>query len=177
VTQKANGLEAMAFCIPSADLLCAISNATSRTADKDVVLATHRARYVAKCLYSLGCFYGDALNRAVTGMDKAVAKNVDPTIAFNLVRQETYGTLRELKTIFTDDFTQEFERVFADGRVPESVRKQLHDTSNNCLAMWTAIEAPGGSDDSYRARVSLLPQKHRWYVERLGSELGMANPK
>jgi S1-C subfamily serine protease len=177
VNSKAARLESIAFCIPSADLLSAIAHVMSQSGDKDVMVSKHRARYVAKCLSALGAFYGDALARGVAGMDMALAKNLDPNVAFKLVRQETFGTLREIKTIFTEDFIQEFKGVFADVRIPESVRNQLRDTSNNCLAMWTAIDAPEGSAECRRARVSLLREKHRLYIERLEVELDMTGPQ
>ena len=177
VTLKVTQLEATAFCIPAADLLSAIAHASSRTTEKDAVLAMHRARYVAVRLEAVGEFYTDALSRAVAGMDAAITNRLDPNRAIREVRQDMTAALNGLKPFFTDDLDHEFDRVSTDVRIADSVGHNLGEISKNCVAMKTAIDAPDGTADSYRARVSLLQEKHRWYVERLRADLGMANAK
>ena len=177
VTLKVTQLEATAFCIPADDLLSAIAHAATRPSDKDAALTMHRARYIALRLSAVGEFYSDALSRAVAGMDVAIAKRLDPNRAISEVRQDMTAALNGLKPFFTDDFDAEFDRVYTDVRIADSVRHNLGEISKNCVAMKTAIDAPDGTADSYRERASLLQEKHRWYIERLRADLGMTNPQ
>ena len=177
VTRKSTLMEATAFCIPSADLLSAIYRAKSRPGDKQSVLSLHRARYVAMCLAAIGELFSDALSKAVAGMDVALTKRRDPSQAISLVRQEITGARQELMAFITNDFDRELGHVLNDVRIADSVRDELSSLAKNCFAMTTAIDAPEGSADTYRARVSLLQEKHRWYMERLRADLATANPK
>jgi hypothetical protein len=164
----------MAFCIPAADLLTAIVQAKSPRPFKDAVLVGHRVRSVITYLDGLGAFYSDALSKAVTGMDVALTKSLDPTRAISLVRQEMTGRLQKDEAFLTD-FDQEFVRVYNDVRIAESLRNRMREISKNILAMKTAIVAPEGPADSYRARASLLKEKQRSYIERLRADLATTN--
>jgi len=168
-------LEGIAFCIPAADLLSAIAQAESLTTDKNAILSLHRARYVAAYLAGIGYVYSDALGKAVTAMDLALTNRLDPNLAISLVQREVTGKLQKSKAFFINVFDQEFDRVCTDVRIAESVRNELRSFSDSCLAMIAALNAPEGSADTYRSRVSLLQEKHRWYIERLEAELVTKN--
>ena len=150
VTLKSDRLEATAFCIPAADLLSAIAQARSRSGDEEAVLAMHRARYVAVRLAMIGELFNDALSKAVTGMDVALDKRLDPNLAISQVRRAISGTRKELKAFLTSDFEKELNHAFNDVRIAESIRSELREFSNNCFAMTTTIDAPEGPADRYR---------------------------
>jgi S1-C subfamily serine protease len=177
VTLKAARLESTAFCIPSADLLSVISQVKFGPTDKDAVMAMHRARYVATYLEMTGEVYAQTLSDAVTGMDLARANRLDPNLAIAVVRQDMSGLLRKVEVFLSGEFDQDFQRVYTNVRIADSVRTELSKIAMNCSEMKQVIDAPKGTFDGFRAQVSLLKEKHRWYVERLRAELAMANSK
>jgi S1-C subfamily serine protease len=176
VTLKSNRLEATAFCIPSADLLSAITQATSRSGEKATVLAMHRARFVVEYVHKTGEVYGLLLSDAIGAIDIALANRLDPNLAIRLVRQELSPVYQEFETFLDGVFDQELHHVYNDVRISESVRNELRSAWDNCLAMKASIDAPAGTVESYRARASLLQEKHGWYIERLRADLAATNP-
>jgi S1-C subfamily serine protease len=173
VTAKANGLESTAFCIPCGDLLSAIAQVSLQTDDRAAVLAMHRMRYVATYLEATGEVYGQTLSDAVSGMDLALANRLDPNVAIAMVRQDMSGLLRKVETFLSKEFDKEFQLAFTDVRIADSVRSELNKVVMNCSEMKKVIDAPAGTYDGFRARVSLLKEKHRWYIERLRAELAL----
>jgi len=176
IAAKAFQKEGMAFCIPAADLLSGIAKVESRFTDKDLVSATHRARYVAAWLDTVGKAYVVVLDQALTSMDKAVAQRLDPTLGITQVRQEVSGPLRELEVILSNDLYPEMDRVYTDVRIPASIRNGLVEAWKNCQAMKSSIDSPEGTTKSYRARASLLRDRHGSLVDRLRDDLEMTRP-
>lgn len=172
VTLKSSQLEATAFCVPASDLLSAIGQAKSEPRDKEVVLGMHRARYVALFLAGTSEFYSAALSKAVANIGVAVDKDLDPNLAASQVRKELAGPRQKLEEYFAGPFDKEFDRVFTDVRIADSVRSELRSILENCLEMKSSIDAPKGPVRSYLAHVSALQEKHHRHLERLKAGLG-----
>jgi S1-C subfamily serine protease len=172
-TFKAAELEGIAAGIPAKDLLSAIALARQEGRDVTVVMLAHRARYVAIRLKAIGAGYGEILDAAVAGADRAVAWRLSPGLGIARVQRAASATLRELDARLADEVKPEMDRVADGWRNSAAIPKDLARLWQVCALMRSSIRGPEGTLDSYRSDVSLLKARHRRICDRLEDALSL----
>jgi S1-C subfamily serine protease len=172
-TLNAAGLEGVAACIPAKDLLSAIALARPEVRDVTMVTRTHRARYVAISLRAIGARYGEILDAAAAGTDRAVALRPSPGLGIAPVQPSPSAALQELDARLADEVKPEMDRVADDKRIAEEIRDDLVRLWVVCALMRLSIRNPEGTSDSCRSDVSVLKAAHRQISDRLGDALSL----
>ena len=172
-TGRAIRQEAIAFCIPSEDIVSAIAQADRGNQGATAVSLMHRARYIAIRLNMIGTFCGETLNAAVRGIDESLILRTNPNINLGQVQQAAAPTLKEIDATLTNDLYAEMNRVADDQRIAQSVRDDLVNAWSVCVIMKRSIDSPTGTTDTYKAEASMLKDHYGRVIKRLLVDLNL----
>ena len=175
VVSKANGVEAVSFCIPIEELAKAVTELGPPTAEQmATVVRDHDLQAIYRRIVIAGRIYRAALHSYINSMDKSIKSGrtaAEGALAAANDREVQAANIN-VNAHLEDRILPTLSTIAKDRQVAEGVRRDLAELWAICTDMRSYINQPRGSYTTYVEKVRELEDKFDHLVHSLRILIG-----
>jgi len=173
-TLKSAVQEGIAYCIPVANVLEALTTTEKLTASqRDQNNSQHRARVALNLLSLVTVLYLDCMDEYDTYMEVAIMNGRPANEGIQVAAKKIEERMEIVEFVFLDKVEKEFDKIKQDSNLSWEFRRKLTEFHINCMEIKSYVDRPRGTPASYRNKMNELTETGIRLARELRSLLGL----
>ncbi|MDR0520735.1 MAG: serine protease [Planctomycetaceae bacterium] len=173
-TLKSNQQEGIAYCIPSHNVLEALSAMNKLSAnDKERQNSQHRAKVAFQMLAAVHLICQHSMIEYDNAIQLSLQNGRSADDGIRLVSGEIDEAMRVVEYVFLENVKTEMMEICRDRNLSKSLRDKLAEFYANCIEIKSYVDRPRGNAQTYKAKLIALTDTGRRLATQLQMQLGI----